>query len=128
MTLRTTARFHVGISSVDEPLFAADPTFGISSRGSVIALDPARGRSLWTHRFAQSRGTASAGFLSHDVNLVGDDGERIKTYRALDGKLLLRAATERAVLVYSSLWVQGQWPFVGVGSRADAGLEAFRVR
>jgi polyvinyl alcohol dehydrogenase (cytochrome) len=101
---------------------------GRRARISVVALDPASGRRLWTRPFAQGPGTAAAGFLAHDVYLVGDNDGHIRAYRASDGRVLLQATTQNDLSVYSSLWAQGHLLFAGVGRGASAGLEAFRVK
>jgi polyvinyl alcohol dehydrogenase (cytochrome) len=101
---------------------------GQRPKATVMALDPASGRRIWTRRFAQGMGTASAGFLAHDVYLVGDNGGHLQAYRASDGKVLLKTTTQQNLKAYSSLWAQGRMLFVGVGRGTNAGLEAFRVR
>jgi polyvinyl alcohol dehydrogenase (cytochrome) len=96
-------------------------------KATVMALDPVRGRPLWTRPLAQASGTAAAGFLSDDVYFVGDRSGRIQAYRARDGKILWSGLTRRGMGVVSSLWVEGRFLYAGVGSGNTAGLQAFRV-
>jgi polyvinyl alcohol dehydrogenase (cytochrome) len=97
----------------------------------VAAVAPSSGVPLWAHSWPNALLLSAAGFLSHDVYLVGDYAGYIRAYRASDGTYLRQAATPGHAVVCSSLWVAGRYLYVGVGLTSHPlrphGLAAYRV-
>ena len=81
----------------------------------IAALATATGKTLWRRTWSNAFMLGDAGFLSHDVYLIGDNAGALRAFRASNGKLLWSANTPGRSSVTSSLWVAGRYLYVGIG-------------
>lgn len=100
-------------------------------RGVIAAVATATGKTLWRRTWSNAFMLADAGFLSHDVYLIGDNAGALRAFRASNGKLLWSANTPGRSSVTSSLWVAGRFLYVGIGlpnhPSHPFGVAAFRL-